>query len=394
MNVNPIEISIMGEESPLSATLERFQDPFHIRQIEWDAAWEELTRASAHGRTPDVSQLPATWIDDFVDLGALRSFTHKDIKDMGGASAFLEAVWKTVHMPWGKMVWAIPWIADVRVIYYWRDSLESAGIDEQTAFQTPELVEETLARLQANGVETPWIVWTNVPFMTLQNAASWVWNAGGDLVSADGKQVLFDQPEAIDGFGAYFRLHRYMPRDFHRLDHTQVIGRFIEQQAAVTMGPIGWLSIMRDRCAPDLVTEKLGVATPPSPAYVGGSNLVIWRYTRRARDAIALVRFLTDPQAQVDYCQRTGHLPVRLDALEQPPYTTDPHYQTMVEALRSGQTYPVFPKWGVIEEKLSDACLWFWDSIAADRDQDINALIKPYLESLARRLMVTLGVRR
>lgn len=392
--MSQLEISIMGDKGSLSATLERFQDPFHIRQIDWDAAWEELTRASAHGRTPDVSQLPATWVDDFVDLGALRSFTQKDIESIGGPSAFLETAWKTVHMPWGKMVWAIPWIADVRVIYYWRDSLRRAGIDEQTAFQTPELVEETLARLQAGGVETPWIVWTNVPFMTLQNAASWVWNAGGDLVSADGKQVLFGQSEALDGFRAYFDLHRYMPRDFHHLNNIQIIDRLLDQQAAVTMGPIGWLAIMRDRYAPDLVAEKVGVATPPGPAYVGGSNLVVWRYTRRARDAIALVRFLTSRQAQVDYCQRTGHLPVRLDALTEPPYTSDPHYQIMAEALRAGRTYPVFPKWGEIEEKLSDACLWFWDSIAADRDQDISALIKPHLESLARRLMVTLRIRR
>ena len=109
---------------------------------------------------------------------------------------------------------------------------------------------------------------------------------------------------------------------------------------------------------------------------------------------MTLIRFLTSRQAQVDYCQRTGHLPVRLDALAEPPYTSDPHYQIMVETLRTGRTYPVFPKWGEIEEKLSDACLWFWDSIAADRNQDINTLVKPYLKSLARRLMVTLGIRR
>ena len=39
------------------------------------------------------------------------------------------------------------------MIYYWRDLLEQAGVDERTAFQTPEHMEETMQRLQASGVD-------------------------------------------------------------------------------------------------------------------------------------------------------------------------------------------------------------------------------------------------
>jgi multiple sugar transport system substrate-binding protein len=362
----------------------------------WDTALRELTRLSIHKSKSGlhVSQIAAPWIDDFVSFRALRSFSDKEIDAIGGASGFLPAAWKTVHMPWGKEVWAIPWLADLRVIYYWRDMLEQAHIDEETAFQTPKHLENTLGRLQAEVIETPWVVAARDPFATLQNAVSWVWANEGDIVSDDGRRVLFSQPKAYDGFRAYFSLCRYMPRGIQKLNHRLTINMFALRQAAIAMGPCGWYWQIRDRSnSPDLL-DRLGVALPPGPAYVGGSNLVIWQHAyQEADDALELVQFLTNQKTQVDYCPRIGHLPVRLDALTRPPYSTDPHYQIMVETLRSGRSYPVFPKWETVEEKLNDAFMWFWDSLEADPDQDLDNLIQSYLGSLAGRLAVTLRAR-
>jgi multiple sugar transport system substrate-binding protein len=160
------------------------------------------------------------------------------------------------------------------------------------------------------------------------------------------------------------------------------------------MGPCGWYWQIRDQNDRTDTLDQLGVALPPGPAYVGGSNLVIWQHAyQEVNDALEMVQFLTDQQTQVDYCQRIGHLPVRLDALTQPPYSTEPYYQVMVEALQSGRSYPVFPKWETVEEKLNDAFMWFWDSLAADPDQDLDNLTQSYLGSLAGRLAVTLGTR-
>ena len=376
--------------------LEHFQPVWQIHEMSWDTALQELTRLSIHKNRsgPHVSQIAAPWIDDFVSFRALRSFSNQEIDAMGGASAFLPAAWKTVCMPWGKDVWAIPWLADLRVIYYWRDMLEKAHIDEETAFQTPKHVESTLARLQTDVIETPWVVAARDPFATLQNVVSWVWANGGDIVSDDGRRILFSQPKAYDGFREYFLLCRYMPRGIQQLDHRRTISMFALRQAAVAMGPCGWYQQIRDRSNEPDALDQLGVALPPGPAYVGGSNLVIWQHAyQEVNDTLEMVRFLTDQQTQVDYCSRIGHLPVRLDALTQPPYSTDPHYQTMVEALQGGRSYPVFPKWEAVEEKLNDAFLWFWDSLEADPGQDLDNLIQSYLGSLARRLAVTLGTR-
>lgn len=139
---------------------------------------------------------------------------------------------------------------------------------------------------------------------------------------------------------------------------------------------------------------EAGIAAPPGPAFVGGSALVVWQHTRRLQEAMDLVRFLTGKQARSDCVYRMRHLTVRQDVLTEPPYTTDAHYQVMAEALRTGRTYPMIPKWGAVEKKLGEALVWLWNSLLADPDQDVEALVEPYLDGLARRLMVTLGTRR
>jgi multiple sugar transport system substrate-binding protein len=357
-----------------------------MQRMTWDKDWEELMRIALYRSGPDVSQVAVTAVDDFVTMGSLRPFRKEEIEAIGGSSAFLPSAWRTVHLPGGKQIWAIPWLADTRIIYYWRDMLDDAGIDKDKAFQTPEQVENTLVRLQASGVKTPWAVAVDHPFMTLQTAASWVWGLGGDLFSAEGKHILFDQPKACQGFRAYFELYRYMPEDI-RGSYVTVL--FAERRIAAVIGPIGWLTQMRNLAN----YANVGLALPPGPAYVGGSNLVIWQHSRRQQEAVELVRFLTGKQMQRDYCQRTSYLPVRLDALNEPPFSTDPHLQVLTKAVKTGRAYPVFPKFGLLESKLSDAFINLWNMILDDPPQNLDNLITPYIQALGRRLTVTLGTR-
>ena len=41
--------------------------------------------------------------------------------------------------------------------------------------------------------------------ITLHEAAHWVWNAGGNLVSPNGKQVIFNEPLAMQGWKNYLK---------------------------------------------------------------------------------------------------------------------------------------------------------------------------------------------
>jgi multiple sugar transport system substrate-binding protein len=358
--------------------------------ITWGDLWTELVKVALYRHGVNVSQVGAPSVGDFLAMDALRPFGAREVAAMGGQSAFHSAVWQSAHRVGGQQVWAMPWIADPRVIYFWRDMLEQAGVDEQTAFQTPEQLEQTLSALQEHGFESPWAVPVCYTFASLQNAASWVWSKGGDFVSADGKHVLFNLPNARAGFDAYFALHRYMPAGFEMLNEPQTIDLFTGRQVVAMMGPSGWLAELRQHEEPD-TTARLGVALPPGPSMVGGSNLVVWKHTRREREAVELVQALTSRQAQVEYCQRSGHLPARLDALTEPPFSTDPHYRVLIRAVESGRPFTLISLGGLLEDKLMGTLNQIWASIAANPDQELDAIIVQHLEPLAQRLELALS---
>lgn len=357
----------------------------------WSQAWQKLSRIALYRAGPDVSQIGTTWLDSFVAAGAVRPFADEEVEEIGGQTIFLPVSWQTVSPPiWKSKVWAIPWLFDVRVIFYWRDMLEQAGIDEQEAFRTPEKLEQTLARLQHSGITTPWGIFAYGQHSPVQIAASWIWGSGGSFVSADGERILFDRPEACEGILAFLRLRRHMPPDARNVEEIDARNLFVARQVAVIMGIGGWLQWMYNHASIPDVADKLGVAIPPGPAFVGGSNLVVWQHSCQAQEAVDLIRFLVSKEAQLDYCHHAGLLPVRPDVFAEPPYATDPHYQTIGEALRTGRAFPVVPKWEIIEGKLADAMIWLWNALLAASDQDVDALIIPYVRSVARRLTESL----
>jgi multiple sugar transport system substrate-binding protein len=226
--------------------------------------------------------------------------------------------------------------------------------------------------------------------------STWIWQAGGDFLGDDGKQILFDQPEALSGLLAYLRLHRYVPPDIKKIswDVRDGYNLLANRRVAVAMGPCGWFEQIRELTRGTDLFTKLGVASPPGPSFVGGTNLIIWQHTRRVKEAVDIVTFLTSEQAQRHYGTKESRLPVRLDVLTEPPYTTGPHYQVMAEVLRTGRSYPALYRWGAVEERLAHVLIWLWNTLLTNPGIDAEALVKPYIEATARRLAVTLGIRQ
>jgi multiple sugar transport system substrate-binding protein len=217
-----------------------------------------------------------------------------------------------------------------------------------------------------------------------------VWGAGEELVSDDGKRVLFNQPGARSGIRAYFALHRYLPPSTRKLSNPDALHLFIDRQVAATMGPCGWLAAIRGQStAQD--TATLGIGLPPGPPYVGGSNLVIWRHSPHAREGLELVRFLVSKSTQVEFSPRMANPPTRLDALDEPPYSTDPHCQTVATALKTGRPYPAVPRWGLVEERVSTTFVQIWKELLSEPDHDLDDVLDRHMDALASRLEMALG---
>lgn len=394
-----LEFSIMARGLDPAQRLRQVLAPFEARHrvrvnltvLDWDTGWAELVKTALYGHGPDLAEIGSTWVGNLVGMNALRPFSPAEITALGGESAFLRSAWQSGHVGKSPQLWAIPWTADTRVIYYRRDWLERAGIDEDTAFGSAAQLEETLAKLLMSGVVQPWAVPTMPTLNTLHNAISWVWGAGGDCISADGRQVLFHKPEALTGWKNYFNLHRYLAPQNRRLQPGDSNLKFRRGEAgAILSGPWTMQALLMEETQPE-VRANFGAALPPGDSFVGGSHLIIWKHSHQARLAGELIQYLTSQAAQTSYIQLSPDLlPVRYDALDSSPLTQHPAYRLLSSGVRFGRSFPSIARWGLVEDKLAHALNDIWAEVLANPAVDLEAFIAQKLEPLAKRLEHTL----
>jgi multiple sugar transport system substrate-binding protein len=360
---DPVTFSCMV---PGGLRLERWN--VSIQQLNWDSAWDELLHVALYNRGPDVSEVGTTWLANLVEMDALWPLTELKVRPFWKRRNFLPASWQGGIIQRGQL-WALPFSTDTRVIYYRRDWLKRAGIQEGTAFETPDSFQDTLARLQASGVETP-LAMPTTGLNVLYVLASWVWGAGGRFRAADGRRLRLDEPQAQAGMRACLDLHRFLSPAAQGRDIVASEGLFSSGQAATVIGGPWFLGL--GLLGGSELLPDVGVAPVPGVPYVGGSNLVVWRHTLHTPTAAELLKHLTSIEVQRHFFETTGVLPARVEVLESEPFTSDPHYQALARSLKSGRTLKIFHRWAAIEQRLVHMLTQLWSDLARDPQLDLE----------------------
>jgi ABC-type glycerol-3-phosphate transport system substrate-binding protein len=389
-----LHMSVCGELGQEAAILKELLAEFQqscqtmteveVDPIPWEAYRQELTSMVIHGGTGDISQAGAPVASDLMAMNALRPFHPQELEAMGGRAAFVPAAWQSVQQMSDKQVWSIPWLADPRVLLYWRDMLESAGVDERTAFQTPLNFMVTLQRLQAGGVAKPWGINTRHKHSAIHSVASWVWAYGGDFLSEDGTRALFLEGPGQEAMKAYFGAFPYLAGESQELDYSATNRAFTERRTAVILGNGETIASILSNST-EATRAQLGAALPFGMPLVGGSNLVVWAGSRNGEAAVRLVDFLVGKKAQSVYPQCKNYLPVRAEVLQAPPYTTDPVLKSLAEAVLTGRIFPITRLSGLLEEHLGNALVNIWAALFADPQANIDGLISKHLAPVVRR---------
>jgi multiple sugar transport system substrate-binding protein len=275
------------------------------------------------------------------------------------------------------------------MVYYRPALFERAGVDPAAAFGSTEQFEIAVRRLQASGVETPLTIPTGYTHTTLLNVASWTWANGGDFLSPDGRRTCFMEREALEGMRAYFALGRYLSSAVRRLNGLEPDERLLTNPdtALTVTGP--WLFCSAQQR--NIGLDSIAAALPPGPPFIGGSNLLIWKYSRNPEAAVQLVRFLTQEAALVDYCPFIGLLPARLGALSAAPFSEDSFWRTAVHGLETGRSFPTIRLWGLVEDRLTTGFSAVWADLLEHSQVDPLAVLKKHLGPLAERLDLLLS---
>lgn len=387
-----LDLSVMVHTPNTAVTLQELLQEFqaifgihvNLTCLDWVTARAELNKSALYRLGPDVSEVGSTWVPDLINMDVLTPLRPYETQGIARSGDFVQAAWSTVQMPEDTSPWALPWHAETYVIYYRRDLLKEAGVDEKTAFKTHAEIKKTAARLAKIGVPVPVELTLQTDrYGMLHSLASWIWAYGGDFVSPDGRQLLLGQPRAMQAIQDYFGLLKYATPEGCQAMRDKIVPLFQKGSSAITFGTMRLATL--EGKFPREVIDNMGWAALPQPCFVGGSNIVIWKHTRNKLAALKLVAFLTKASTLARSNLPLATLPPRLEVLQTPAFTEDPMLSVMADAISKGRAYPPLRLWGIIEDKLVSALLKIGADLLANPKGNTDEIIARGIEDVTRR---------
>lgn len=350
-------------------------------RVPWNDALIRMSTASTSGGGPDVTQIGTTWVGGFAKMGALRPFQPDEIEALGGQAAFVPASWTSTHLVGRSDTMAMPWLIDIRAIYYRTDLLKQAGLEPVSAFSTWKAYEAALAKLRSVTGKPPLAIGTDNSFGMIHAAAPYIWGAGGDLLSADGTQPAIDQPAAERGITYYQSLlARYNDPKARGIDMLEMPAAFADGLGAIT--EYNSQSVADFQANPNRAGLKSGWSTAPVPAgpegafsFVGGSNLSIWKSSKNPGAAFEWVKFLTGQESQQRFAINSGLWPARASSAAGTKLATDPAYAAFASSLKTGRQYPPVAAWVDVETVLAKDLGPLWSAGKPSSQAEISGAL-------------------
>lgn len=395
LTVETPEVATMRLQSEVESFRKDTGQAVNLVRFGWENIWRELVNVGIYRRGPDIAEIGSTWLESLVAMQSLNPFSARDIQQIGGKEIFFPVAWQNVVLPKQKDVWGIPFRAEARVVFYWKDIFENAGVDTSETFLTPENMTASFTKLQEKGIAA-WIAPTNHTHNTVYNIASWIWGAGGDFLSSDGKRTDLGSPAARRGVQAYFDLLRFVPYQTSPFTDNDTLHLFFARKAAAMVAGPWLINSLRLQKDMEKWMPHLGIALLPGPSFVGGTTLVIWKHSNYPSVAVELIKCLTGPEFQSEYCRISGLLPVRQDLWTDEFIGSHEYLRVFNNAIRTGRALPPTSLWGIIEERLSKTMGAIWQELYSlnmpgKQINELDSIITRHLDALAVRLDMTLS---
>ena len=317
----------------------------NVQEIPWADVNTKLTTAVASGNGPDVMQVGLSLLPTFESSGALMNLSSYVTSHPALASSnFLDAVSTDKLNPPGKVL-SIPWISDVRVLFYRTDILKQAGIQGPPATWAQMRADAVKLAARGSGKYGYYIPQWDAPL-----PIEFTWQAGGSVMNPAGK-VNFDTPafrQAVDFYASFYR-NKLVPT---AADFDQTAGFISGSAPMVISGPYLAQALAG-------ISGKWAAAPLPSDStntsLFAGSTLGVWHTSTKVTAALKLFDFLSQPSTQVAWYKLDGDLPSNKAALSDPSLTSDPNFQVYARQLQNSELLPLVPQWDTISTDMLTA---------------------------------------
>ncbi|MCO5972252.1 extracellular solute-binding protein [Actinoallomurus soli] len=259
----------------------------------------------------DVLTLDAPWTAEFADRKEIIPFPLPH----GWDDDFLRELRPSVTRH--GTVYALPFNADVGLLYYWNDARRQAPVG------LPDLLGQAAEAVTAHGFQAGYSLQLADYEGATVNALELIWGFGGDVVRDD--RVVIDT-YAAQVRSALAAVHANLPPQVAGIDPTagdateeSSIQAFEAHRVAFMRNwPYAFRTLAADPRMRSGGRLRFGVSPLPGPSVLGGQNLAISSYSRKKEEARRLIEFLTDRDAESRLFACGGFVPARESAYRAP----------------------------------------------------------------------------
>ncbi len=302
-----------------------------------------LTTLGAKNKDFDIMRLDTIWIAEFASAGWLEPLdNYLNKKDW---ASFIPVAEKT-NVFHGN-VYAIPWNANVGLLYYRKDLLEKYHMNPPSTWE--ELIEICTQISDAESLYG--YLWQGKQYEGLVcNFIEFIGSNNGGIIDDTGKIIIDSEQNkmALDLMHDLIWKYRLSPQNTHS-EITEESSRHLFQQGK-GLFLRNWTYVW-ELCQEDpLMKCKVGVSLlpkfsdgKPSSVY-GGWHLAINACSKNKKQAWRLIEFLTSPEAQKELAMYLSWAPTRHALYNDPELIQKLPFLPIVElALKDVQIRPNLP---------------------------------------------------
>ncbi len=258
-------------------------------------AREKLLTEIAGGNAPDTAFVDAGFVQDLAARGAALNLDgYIAGSEVVATEDYVEGFRNTALLD-GSM-YGLPWDGETTGLFYRTDLFEQAGIEGP-----PKTWEEF--QQAAAALTDPSKNQYGVAMFSTEAAYywyPWLWQAGGDLLSADGQDIAFDSPEGVEAAEFYVNLARdYAPPDYLASDSWNGRVTFASGKAAMYVAG-NWFAGNTIAEFPDIEGKWATAPLPKGDAgcatTLAGDSLIVLEGTENADAAWLWIEFLSRPE--------------------------------------------------------------------------------------------------
>ena len=367
-SAGPVKIDLWHSETAadqdtLKSLIDRFdatQDQVNVRLVYQGSTTDlmaKLVSALASGQVPAVALMSEVDTQRLIDSGAfvpMRDFVDRDGYDLSDLDE--RAVkYYTVQ----DQVWAMPYAANVPLVYYNKTMFREVGLDPDSPPQDLDelrsdsekiLQRDAAGNVTRSGIALDIRMWTNM--IIAEHGDLLVNNDNGRAGRAT--EAVFDN----DTTRWFFNWWHDMVSEglaFNAGRNPTFVDTFLAMASGRAAMAISYASALRsvvDALEAGTQGVEIGIGALPgvpgsteSPSFVGnGLWLLSSRPAEEQEAAWKLIQWLVEPEQQAEWFAGTGYLPVSLSSLDLPAardvVTQYPLFQIALDLYRKGSATP------------------------------------------------------